>query len=122
MHESQLGSGPQSEPMLGRRTESKVYAGVGKVGQASRAPGVVGLCERERKRERSELGHFCGWPSCCNEDRPCSTATQPLEHAAVRGDDGATTRQIARRSGRCRARNSANARRTGEGIRITIAQ
>ena len=40
----------------------------------------------------------------------------------MRGGDSATTRQIARGSGRCRARNSANARRTCEGIRIIAAQ
>ena len=51
-----------------------------------------------------------------------STASQSPERAAVRGGDGATTRQIARGSGRCRARNSAIARRTCEGIRITAAQ
>jgi len=51
-----------------------------------------------------------------------STASHSPERAAVRGGDSATTRQIARGSGRCRARNSANARRTCEGIRITAAQ
>jgi len=51
-----------------------------------------------------------------------STASQSPERATVRGGDGATTRQIARGSGRCRARNSANARRTCEGIRIIAAQ
>jgi hypothetical protein len=49
-----------------------------------------------------------------------STASQSPERAAVRGGDGATMRQIARGPGR--ARNSANARRTCEGIRITAAQ
>jgi hypothetical protein len=51
-----------------------------------------------------------------------STASLSPGRAAVRGGDGTTTRQIARRSGCCRARNSANARRTCEGIRITAAQ
>ena len=51
-----------------------------------------------------------------------STASQSPERAAVRGGDGATMRQIARGSGRCRARNSVNARRTCEGIRIIVAQ
>jgi hypothetical protein len=51
-----------------------------------------------------------------------STASQSPERAVVRGGDGATARQIVRGSGRCQARNSANARRTCEGIRITAAQ
>jgi hypothetical protein len=51
-----------------------------------------------------------------------STASQPPERTAVRGGNGAMTRQIARGSRRCRARNSANARRTCEGIRIIAAQ
>jgi len=51
-----------------------------------------------------------------------STASLSPERAAVRGGDGATTRQIARGSGCCRARNSANARQTCEGISITADQ
>jgi hypothetical protein len=50
------------------------------------------------------------------------TASQPPERAVVRGGDGITTRQIARGSRRCRARNSANIRRTCEEIRIIAAQ
>ena len=50
-----------------------------------------------------------------------STASQSPERATVRGGVGAT-RQIARGSGRCRARNSTNARRTCEEIGITAAQ
>lgn len=49
-----------------------------------------------------------------------STAPQSPERAAVGGGGGATTRQIARGSGRCRARNSANARRTCSSRGFTV--
>jgi hypothetical protein len=51
-----------------------------------------------------------------------STASQSPESPAVRDSDGATTRQIARRFGHCKARNSANARQACEGIGVTAAQ
>jgi hypothetical protein len=44
-----------------------------------------------------------------------STASQSPGRPAARDGDGATTRQIARRLGRCRARNSANARQIVRG-------
>ncbi|KAG9243305.1 hypothetical protein BJ878DRAFT_125458 [Calycina marina] len=65
--------------------------------------------------------HFCDWLLTLQRGQAESTASQSPERAAVRGGDGAT-RQIARGSGRCRARSSANARRTCEGIRVTAAQ
>jgi hypothetical protein len=50
-----------------------------------------------------------------------STASQSPERPAVRDSDGATTRQIARRFGHYKARNSANARQACEGIGVTAA-
>jgi hypothetical protein len=44
-----------------------------------------------------------------------STASQPPGRAAARGDDGATTKQTARRTGRCQACNSANTRQAARG-------
>jgi len=43
-----------NEPGLGRRAENEARAKVGKVGPVSRGVGVVGLCEKEGRRERSE--------------------------------------------------------------------
>jgi hypothetical protein len=44
-----------------------------------------------------------------------SMASQSPGRLAVRDGDGATTRQIAKRLGRCQARNSANTRRIVRG-------
>jgi hypothetical protein len=51
-----------------------------------------------------------------------STASQSPERLTVQESDGATTRQITRRFGHCKARNSANARQACEGISVTAAQ
>jgi hypothetical protein len=70
-----------------------------------------------QKPGRVVVRHFCHWPLYCNKGRP---GPRPLSHRS--SGNGAITRQIARGSGRCRARNSANTRRTCEGIRIVAAQ
>jgi hypothetical protein len=75
-----------------------------------------------QKPGRVILRHFCDWPVYCNEGRPCPRRLSLPERAVGRGGDCATTRQIARGSGRYRARNSVNARRTCERIHITAAQ
>jgi hypothetical protein len=48
-----------------------------------------------------------------------SAASQSLERPAVRDGDGATTRQIARKLGHCKARNSANARQLAGGSAVS---
>jgi hypothetical protein len=71
---------------------------------------------------RHSLEAFLQLAIVLQQGQALSMASLSLERAAVRGSDGATTRQIVRGLGRCRARNSANPRRTGKGIHITAAQ
>jgi hypothetical protein len=86
----------------------------GKGGTHQEAPNESFTCTWGTPRQKSDhviLRHFCDW-LLCSEGRLCPRPSLLPERAVVRGGDGATTRQIARGSGRCRARNSANARRT----------
>jgi hypothetical protein len=48
---------------------------------------------------RVVVRHFCDWLWCCNEGKPCPRLLS-LRSTLQRGGDGATTRQIARGSGR----------------------
>jgi hypothetical protein len=105
--ESRMILPPRISPGLRNQDEYDMCCGKGETHQD--APNASFTCSTwgtaRQKTGRVVLRHFCDWLLCCNEGRPLSTASQSPERAAVRGGDGATTRQIARGSGRCRARN-----------------
>jgi hypothetical protein len=109
----------------GPRNQDEYDMCCGKGGTHQEAPNASFTCSTwgtaRQKPGRVVLRHFCDWLCVLQRGQALSTASLSPERAAVRGGDSATTRQIARGSGRCRARNSANARRTCEGIRITAA-
>jgi len=70
-----------------------------------------------QKPGRVVVRDFCNWLFVLQRVQTKPAASHSPGRPATRGGDDATTRQIARRFGHCKARNSANARRAREGDR-----